>query len=711
MISVILFVLSIGLQLSAGVSALFLIRTTGRNLAWILISLAMLLIGWRRMVTVAAMFSAGKAITFEFPEYIALLVSLLMLAGVLQIGAYFRSIRTADEERRKAEDHLNNLAQRLQLATSAANLGVWDWDVVNGTMVWDDRMLELYGHTGQTFPGGVEAWQNGLHPADRDATIELCQAALRGEKEWDTTFRVLHSDGTVKHIKADGLVIRNPVGAPVRMLGVNVDITDHVRADRAVKNAAQEWRESFDAINDIITIHDKDFNIVRANKAAESGFGMAMSDILSTKCFRSYHGTDCPPTGCPSCETLKSGIPSTVELFEPHLNKFVEIKALPRFSADRTIVGVVHVVRDITEGKRAENEQRKNEFYLRRAQELGRIGHFSFDPVSNTVEGSPELYRIFDVDLDQPLFKAFSEAVYPEDGHLIFPFIDRAVKEGIPYDVEHRVRHRNGTILQVQAKGEIVVTLEGRRMVGIVQDITERKQTEIKLQEKNTELERFTYTISHDLKSPLVTIKTFLGYLEQDLAGNDAVRAATDIDYIRSASDKMVLLLNELLEMSRVGSVVNNPVRVAFRELVDEASATVAGKLIENKVTVQVGETDSMLYGDRQRLCEIWQNLMENSVKYMGDQKAPRIEMGTELQDGMPVYFVRDNGMGIDPSYKDKIFGLFEKLDPKSEGSGLGLALVKRIVELYKGRIWLESEGAGKGSCFKFTLPEAVKGN
>ncbi|MDA8139341.1 MAG: PAS domain S-box protein [Desulfobacteraceae bacterium] len=137
---------------------------------------------------------------------------------------------------------------------------------------------------------------------------------------------------------------------------------------------------------------------------------------------------------------------------------------------------------DITERKQAEQALWTNQSYLQKAQEIGKIGHFSFDPISNLVEGSPELLRIFDVQGAGSLFEAFGKAVHPEDGHLIFPFIERAVKDSIPYDVEHRVRHRDGTVLHVQAKGEIINTPQGRRMVGTVQDITERKRTQEQLE-------------------------------------------------------------------------------------------------------------------------------------------------------------------------------------------------------------------------------------
>jgi signal transduction histidine kinase len=170
----------------------------------------------------------------------------------------------------------------------------------------------------------------------------------------------------------------------------------------------------------------------------------------------------------------------------------------------------------------------------------------------------------------------------------------------------------------------------------------------------------------------------------------------------------MGILLDELLEMSRIGRLVNPPEEIAFHQLLQEVLSLMAGPLAEKEVRIERDEQGPKLFGDRPRLLEIWQNLIENAVKYMGDQGTPRIRLGVEETGGEIVFFVRDNGMGIDPRYREKIFGLFEKLDAKSEGSGLGLALVKRIVELYGGRIWVESEGARKGSCFRFTLPGAL---
>ncbi len=233
---------------------------------------------------------------------------------------------------------------------------------------------------------------------------------------------------------------------------------------------------------------------------------------------------------------------------------------------------------------------------------------------------------------------------------------------------------------------------------------TEREKLINELEGKNSELERFTYTVSHDLKSPLITIKGFLGFLEQDAANGNIVRLKADIQRISNATEKMQLLLNDLLELSRVGRLVNPSQSVNFQELVREAIELVHGQIQSRGIQISIQENLPAVYGDKQRLVEVLQNLIDNAAKFMGDQSVPRIEIGLNgYERGLPVFYVRDNGIGIDPAHHDRIFGLFNKLDAASEGTGIGLALVKRIIEIHGGRIWVQSE-TDKGATFFFTL-------
>ena len=238
---------------------------------------------------------------------------------------------------------------------------------------------------------------------------------------------------------------------------------------------------------------------------------------------------------------------------------------------------------------------------------------------------------------------------------------------------------------------------------------TEREKIIKELEAKNAELERFTYTVSHDLKSPLITIGGFIGLLEEDARSGNTVKFNRDLERIRDAKDKMHRLLNELLELSRIGRMLNPPTNVPFAQIIDEALILTRGRLMAGHVKVDVSKDLPSVHGDRPRLVEVLQNLIDNAAKFMGEQPHPLIQIGARAQGGEQIFFVRDNGIGIDQAYYGRIFGLFDKLDARSDGTGVGLALVKRIIEVHGGRIWVESEGKGRGSTFLFTLPLAGK--
>ncbi|MFQ5686427.1 MAG: ATP-binding protein [Candidatus Scalindua sp.] len=224
------------------------------------------------------------------------------------------------------------------------------------------------------------------------------------------------------------------------------------------------------------------------------------------------------------------------------------------------------------------------------------------------------------------------------------------------------------------------------------------------LEAKNAELERYAYTVSHDLKSPLITIRGFLSLLEKDAIKGDTERIKKDVSRIHNAAEKMNQLLNDLLELSKVGRIIGTKEDVPLNDLVNEAVSLVRGQIKELGVQLEISPDLPVVYVDRRRLVEVLQNLIDNAAKHMGKQPEPRIGIGTRQENGEDVYYVRDNGIGIESRYHENVFGLFNKLDHESEGTGIGLAIVRRIVEVHGGRIWVESEGKGKGSTFCFTI-------
>jgi PAS domain S-box-containing protein len=281
---------------------------------------------------------------------------------------------------------------------------------------------------------------------------------------------------------------------------------------------------------------------------------------------------------------------------------------------------------------------------------------------------------------------------------------------------EIRTFRKDGELRWVRVYAHPVWNAAENRLAGIVgavQDITEQKRAEAdreslirELESKNAELERFTYTVSHDLKSPLVTITGFLGYIAEDIRGGKHEDALNNLGRIASAARRMQELLNDLLELSRIGRLTNPPALIPFEQIVREALDMVQGALSEKRVQVDIQEGLPTVSGDRLRLVETMQNLLENAIKFMGGQSAPRIQIGMSGLDAdkKGIFFVRDNGQGFDPQFSERIFGLFNKLEVHSEGTGIGLTLVKRIVEFHGGRVWAESE-PGEGATFYFTLP------
>jgi signal transduction histidine kinase len=254
---------------------------------------------------------------------------------------------------------------------------------------------------------------------------------------------------------------------------------------------------------------------------------------------------------------------------------------------------------------------------------------------------------------------------------------------------------------------QLAIALQQTNLYNALQnELTERQKLISQLEASNAELERFTYTVSHDLRSPLVTIKGFLGMLIKDLKDGRQDKIDDDFQRIANAADKMHTLLSDLLELSRVGRIINPPEEVDLAQVIREAIETLDAHLRAKKVIVNSPLNLPIMYGDRVRLREVFENLIDNASKYMGDQPNPMIEIGTKNNGNETVIFVKDNGMGIEPQYQKKVFGLFDKLNSASEGTGIGLALIKRIIETHGGRIWVESEGLGKGSTFCFTIPD-----
>ena len=285
-------------------------------------------------------------------------------------------------ERKKAEDAVEHQKHFTENLIRNSAIATFVLDAEHKVLIWNKACEELTGVPASEMIGTDLPWK----PFYRQQRPVLADIVLSDDREKlvqlypQFSKSVLMPDGLHaeawlpalngrdRYVVFDASPIRDSSGKIIAAIETLQDFTSRKKLEDEIIQAKQEWEETFNTITDMVTVHDKDYNIVRANKAAEKILGLSFLEPGKTKCFEYYHGTGCPPEGCPSCQSLETGLPSTSELFEPHLNMFIEIRAIPRFDSDGKIAGLIHVVRDISERKNAEKilleERNKAQKYL-----------------------------------------------------------------------------------------------------------------------------------------------------------------------------------------------------------------------------------------------------------------------------------------------------------------------------------------------------------
>jgi signal transduction histidine kinase len=302
-----------------------------------------------------------------------------------------------------------------------------------------------------------------------------------------------------------------------------------------------------------------------------------------------------------------------------------------------------------------------------------------------------------------------------ENAKKIFQSFNKVYLTGIPQKgFEWETIRKDGARVYMEVSVSLIAR-PGEKPIGfcgVARDITERKKAEeererllAEIAAKNQELESFVYTISHDLRTPLVSMDGFYSLLKRESQDQLGEQGQHYLERIRANVAHMNTLVTELLELSRIGRVVGPEEEIDVGALLREIEEGLAPKLEQEGVEFVVQQPLPAVRGDRGRIRQVFANLIENAVKFRSLERGLRIEVGCEEERGFYRLHVRDNGIGILPQYQEQIFDPFRQLDRGIEGVGMGLALVKRIVEHHGGRLWVESE-SGKGSTFYFTIPD-----
>lgn len=390
----------------------------------------------------------------------------------------------------------------------------------------------------------------------------------------------------------------------------------------------------------------------------------------------------------------------------------------------------------IIERKQAELALQKSQASLALAQRIAHMGSWEWDLITGALVWSDEVYRIFGVHPGnfQPSNAAFLEMLPPDERPLVRRTILRAIEGEIPYDIEHGIIQPDGAKRMVRQQAEVFRDEQGRpvKVAGSVQDITdameaqsEREQLLRTLAAKNEELESIIYASSHDLRNPLVNIQGFSWELARDCKQALETLCAANlppevmekiepllkesmpasVDYIIASVRKMDDLLRGLLRLSRLerDAVPSAPVDV--NRLLASILDAMSYRIEQAGVQVTVGDLPPCR-GDVGQLVQVFSNLIDNAIKYRAEGRQAVVKISGQMDGQMRIYRVEDNGLGIAQMHKEKVFEIFHRLNPQgpAAGEGLGLTIVRRIVQRHGGSVRLESE-EGKGSTFIITLP------
>lgn len=515
-------------------------------------------------------------------------------------------------------------------------------DELGSTEYVSPQVERLLGYSQEDFHRDPLFWKKILHPEDKEWVLEECDLAIQTGKPFQLEYRLLTKFNSVVWVHDDAILIHDDESSSAYWLGVWTDITARKQVE--------------DEQVDLIDMMTK--RTIQLQTAAE--VSRAVTSILDINVL----------------------LPNVVELIRSHFDYYY----VGIFLVDGTREWAV-----LRAGTGAMGAQMIRDGHKLAVGDSSMVGWCLVHQTARIA---------LDVGVDAVQFRnpllplTRSEIALPLIAH--GEVIGAMTIQSVLSAAFSRV---DTTALQSLAD-QVANAIENARL------FTERASLINELEGRNAELERFTYTVSHDLRSPLVTIRGFLGYLRQDAASKDLTRFEKDMSRIANAVDRMQELLNDLLELSRVGRILNQPADVSFESIVHEALNLIHVQVSASNVEIKIQPDLPIVRADPPRLIEILQNLLSNAIKFMGDQGQPQIEVGYSGpdQDGKAILFVRDNGIGIERQYHERIFGLFNRLDSTVEGTGVGLTLVKRIVEIHGGRIWIESE-LGRGSTFFFTLP------
>ena len=617
---------------------------------------------------------------------------------------------------RRAQESIRVSEERLRPALESAGAGMWDLDLESGVMVWSPENCRLYGLDPERYVPQYETWRALVHPDDLQWVEHERAASMRAHRPYRVEYRIRKPSGEVRWVASQGRAYDDPNGKPVRMLGINIDITERKRAEGLLARREEELRVITDSVPCLIAYIDSDERYRFVNRGYEETFGRPRAEIIGNTA-RELLGS-AYATVEPYIRRVLAGESVSFETVLGPIDKqrMVLASYRPDFREDERVAGFYVMVTDITERKRAEEERFKFQALVESSSDyIGMANpggdYFYLNPAGRALVGidpdtiSRHQPRDFIADCDRQFY---DERVVP------------ALQEQGKWEGEIRLKHQK-TGAAIDSYRSLFVVKNPHSgaplCIGTVsRDVREQKRLERlltkrveQLREADRAKDRFLALLAHELRNPLAPITNAVELIKRKVPVNSDLRWCFDV--IDGQLEQISRILEDLLDVSRItrGKLELRINKIDLVPVVHSALQTSRPVIESNghELTVDLPDAPIWVDGDAARLSQVVANLLNNAAKYT--DAGGRIGLAVRSSDAGAEIHVTDNGHGISAQMLPRIFDMFTQGEAKApSGLGVGLALAKSLVELHGGTLEAKSAGLRQGSEFTIRLPTSV---
>lgn len=609
----------------------------------------------------------------------------------------------------------------LDKANRLARIGSWEIDVAKGTVFWSDITKEIR----EAEPDFAPDLSNGIHyfkeGSNRETISRRVQDCIKHGTPWDEELQIVTQKGNLKWIRTIGEAeILN--GRCIKVYGSFQDIDDRKKAERQLQEAYNERNTILESIGDVFFAVDKNWNVTYWNQVAETVLKKDKNKMLGKNLWDKYPFAIDSDFYRKAHKALEENKARHFEINVEGVNTWFEVSIFPSFN------GLSIYFKDINERIEAIEKIRLSNERFERVTAATNDAIWDIDLVTNILYLGDGFRTLYGKDFHKELYgiDSWLNHIHIEDR----PQIERILIESLEnknlslIEGDYRYIRSSGNIAYINARASIIRDENGKaiRLVGAFSDKTRYKEYEASLKKlnadlekinrelivSNVELERFAYVASHDLQEPLRMITSFLSQIEKKYGELLDEKGKQYIHFAVDGAQRMRQIILDLLEFSRAGRKQNNFEEVDLNEMLQSIISLYRQQQIETNAKIDFGKLPTIITA-KSLLSQVFQNLIGNALKYYKKEEAPLIIISSEENETHWQFSIKDNGIGIAKEYFEKIFVIFQRLHHKGEysGTGIGLAIVKKIVENLGGEIWLQSE-ENKGSAFFFTIKKYV---